>query len=55
MREFLQLSLRLMVFTLVAGLLLALTNAVTEGPIKAQQQNAGGCLALRGVPGCGWL
>ncbi len=38
MREFLQLSLRLMVFTLVAGLLLALTNAVTEGPIKAQQQ-----------------
>ena len=53
MREFLQLSLRLMVFTLVAGLLLALTNAVTEGPIKAQQQMQEDASRYAGVPGCG--
>ena len=37
MRNLLQLSLKLMAFTLVAGLLLALTNAVTSGPIAEQQ------------------
>lgn len=43
MREFLQLSIKLLIFTLAAGLLLALTNAVTSGPIaeqQAQQENA---------------
>lgn len=37
MRELGQLSLKLFAFTLAAGLLLALTNAVTEGPIAEQQ------------------
>lgn len=37
MRELGQLSLKLLAFTLAAGLLLALTNAVTQGPIAEQQ------------------
>lgn len=38
MREFLQLSVRLLVFTLIAGLLLGATNAITEGPISEQKR-----------------
>lgn len=37
MRELGQLSLKLLAFSLVAGLLLALTNAITEEPIAQQQ------------------
>lgn len=38
MREVAKLSVRLLIFALVAGLLLALTNEVTKGPIAQRQQ-----------------
>lgn len=38
MRETVRLGVRLMLFSLVAGLLLAVVNAVTEGPIARNQQ-----------------
>jgi len=37
MRDVIKLGLRLLLFTLVGGLLLALTNALTEGPIAAHR------------------
>jgi len=37
MHDVIKLGLRLLLFTLVGGLLLALTNALTEGPIAAQR------------------
>lgn len=40
MRDIAKLSLRLMIFAAVAGLALALTNALTEGPIKQRQADA---------------
>ncbi|HIS98854.1 MAG TPA: FMN-binding protein [Candidatus Faecaligallichristensenella faecipullorum] len=38
MREVVKLSVRLLLFALIAGLLLALTNEVTKGPIAQRQQ-----------------
>ena len=37
MRDILQLAGKLLLFTLIAGLLLGLTNAITEGPIAQQK------------------
>ena len=52
MRELGQLSLKLLAFSLVAGLLLALTNAITEEPIaqqQAQQANASRYAVMSGA------
>lgn len=38
MDDTLKLALRLMIFTLIAGLALALTNEVTKGPIRSQAE-----------------
>ena len=40
MRETVKLGVRLMLFALVAGLLLAAVNAVTEGPIAGMRSKA---------------
>ena len=53
MREIVHLALRLFAFCLAAGLLLAATNALTEGPIAYQAdltaQNARKQRADRGI------
>lgn len=51
MREILNLGLRLLIITLVAALALAVTNSITEGPIREAEFAANNAARLKVMPG----